>query len=160
MTPLYPALLAAVSFALPNGQTAPVAHIRRLGPAYVAELAEHIEQAALVHGIEPELLAALLVEESGLNPAAVNAYSGSWGIAQLNPRGKWSRVARRECARAPRLCRWHEVFMAAELLRLALDTCGDELLGVGHYRRGRCQAGKRDLRVLRLRDRMRSRGQS
>lgn len=43
-----------------------------------------IEQAALRHGVEPELLAALVWTESGFQPDAVS-HAGAIGLAQLMP---------------------------------------------------------------------------
>ncbi len=44
-----------------------------------------IQQAAGAYGVPPQLLAAQLQQESGLNPAAFNPTSGATGIAQFLP---------------------------------------------------------------------------
>jgi soluble lytic murein transglycosylase-like protein len=49
------------------------------------------------HGVPPEVLAAIAVGESGLNPHAVGA-AGEIGIMQLHPRGVGRVLARSTCS--------------------------------------------------------------
>lgn len=49
-----------------------------------AEYAPIILQASQKYGVDPNLLAAVLIQESQFNPRAVNPGSGDYGMAQIN----------------------------------------------------------------------------
>ena len=57
----------------------------RGGLGGVSDYASVIASAAAANGVDPAVLTALLQQESGGNPNAVNANSGALGIAQFMP---------------------------------------------------------------------------
>ena len=54
-----------------------------ISPAY-KQVKHHLREAASEHGIEPELLQALIATESGFDPAAVSP-KGAIGLMQIMP---------------------------------------------------------------------------
>lgn len=137
----------------------PIAHCRA-GSAGWARCVERIGAFAAafrasgeVHGIDPWLLAAIAVRESGLNPQA-RGPAGELGIMQLHPRGVGRgmepRLARRQCA-SPEACQLEVVDRAARELAACLARCGGEAEALGCYNSGRCERTEYSERVLRRR---------
>jgi hypothetical protein len=161
MSALVAALLALLTvWTTPDGSPVLVAHARRAGgEAYVTELAQDTLEVAAAKGIDPYLLVALAHEESGLSRYAVQPRTHAWGLYQLHPRSRWHRRARAACKASPSQCVRAQIEQGAVAFRYALDACRlSEIHGVFFHRAGRCKGARpRDLRVMALRDRLRSR---
>src|SRR5574341_81211 len=71
------------------------ARVRRMAALFV--------RAGRDHQIDPWLLAALSLRESGGNPDAIGA-RGELGLMQLNPRSRAGTLAARLCSEHPREC--------------------------------------------------------
>lgn len=129
----------------------------------IAALASILERKAREHDLDPWLLAAIAVRESGLNPAAVGA-QGEAGIVQLHPRGAGHDVRyvhdegyREECLARVDACQEPVVERGARYLADAIRRCGGVAAGLGRYASGRCNPGLRYVeRVLEQRRRLRS----
>lgn len=132
----------------PSGQRVTVAHCRyaRMGCAKRLELlAQWIEDAADKHGVDPLVLSAIALHESGLNPFA-QGQVGEAGIMQLHPRGVGRQVRfvkderyRDRCKKEPGACQKEVIDQAATLLATATKTCGSVERALGYYNTGRCQ---------------------
>jgi hypothetical protein len=161
---LVQALIALLTvWITPDGKHVLVAHARRAGGQdYVTELARGTLEAAEAHEIDPYLLVALAHEESGLSRYAVQRNTRAWGLYQLHPRSRWYRHARKACDKSPSQCVRAQLEHGARAFRYALDACRlSEIHGVFFHRSGRCAVERaRDRRVLVLRDRLRSQGES
>lgn len=153
MSPIAAALLSAVTiWTTPAGHQVPVRHVRELGGvAYLEHVAHHVEDAALVSGVDASLLAALLVSESSLDPWAVSS-RGAYGLAQLHPGSAWGRIARARCrGRSALECRVDvSIAVGGEALRHGYLVCGSWSQAVGWYRSGRCHRGERTRWVMEL----------
>jgi hypothetical protein len=90
----------------------------------VATLSHLIVRACRRHGIDPWLLAAMAVRESGLNPDARGAM-GELGVLQLHPYSAPGIRARMVCKRAPSDCTAAVVDEGAAHLASKLRQCGD-----------------------------------
>jgi hypothetical protein len=129
-----------------------VLHCRRAEGGCAArarQLARLFVGAGARHEVDPYLLAAIALKESGLDSRAVGAV-GELGLMQLHPRSPWGRRARAECARAPADCDWIVVDAAAALLAAARRRCEKLPETLGAYNTGRCVANPYSGRVLRL----------
>ncbi len=132
--------------------------------ARIGTLARILERKADEHGLDPWLLAAIAVRESGLDPAALGA-RGEAGIVQLHPRGAGQRVRfvhdasyRERCMARVDACQAPVVERGAQVLSESIRRCGGVAAGLGRYASGRCNAELRYVeRVLRERDRLRGR---
>lgn len=132
----------------PSGQRVTVAHCRyaRMGCAKRIELlASWIKDAASRHGVDPLVLSAIALHESGMNPFAVGGV-GEAGIMQLHPRGVGRKVRfvrderyRDQCKRAPGACQKEVIERAAILLATATKKCGSVARALGYYNTGHCQ---------------------
>lgn len=123
-----------------------------------AELARELELAAELAGVPLELLAAVEIDESDLDPLRVGAV-GELGGMQLHPLSRWGRGWLAECERANAArgtsswwaCEASNVLWGAYALRDALAACGgDEWAALGFYRSGRCVRGPRGAATLEL----------
>ena len=152
---------------LPNGRHA-VVHCRRAPggcDARCARFAEYFVDAAIDHELEPELLAAIAVVESGLAPEAVSRV-GAAGIMQLHPAGVGRTVPfvrsvriRTRCLDEPGACQLVVVDVGAMHLSRWLTSCGEVDRALGGYASGRCAgAPAYSRRVLRELERLRSSG--
>lgn len=164
MSALVAALLALLTvWHTPDGRAVLIAHARRAGgQAYITELARGTLQIAASLDLDPYLLLALAHEESGLSRYAVQVRTRAWGLYQLHPRSRWSRRARATCKATPSQCVRAQIEQGAVAFRYALDACRlSEIHGVFFHRAGRCAGARpRDLRVMALRDRLRSQGEA
>lgn len=131
---------------------------RRSGPVYVwhcrqarvdcrarlVAFARLIAVAAVEHGVDPFLVAAMALKESGLNPFAEGS-AGERGIVQLHPRGIGSRVRfvrndryRERCERRPDACQGEVLAAGAEHIADAMARCETVLEALGAYNSGHC----------------------
>src|SRR5688572_25687954 len=121
----------------PSGRTMYVRHCRSAPGgchARVAQLAGWIVEVSREHQVDPWLLAAMAVRESGLNPFAVGR-AGGRGIVQIHPPGTAARGQRRasflrsegyrqRCAREPGACQREILEAGARHLAEWLRRCG------------------------------------
>jgi hypothetical protein len=131
-------------------RTAPGGCVKR-----VRGLAGELERAGRTHRVDPWLLAAIAIRESGLNPSAVGR-AGEQSIMQLHPRSAHGRRLATACRRAPTRCEAAAIWIAAEHLRASIDRCGSEASALGAYNSGRCVESDYARRVLARRERLRS----
>lgn len=134
-----------------------VRHCRSARPgclARVAALSQILADAAITHGVDPFLLTAVAMKESGMNPFALGQH-GERGIIQLNPRGVGSRVLfvtdrrfRQQCARQVGACQEEPVNEGATLLARSIERCDSVEEGLGMYNTGVCQITSYSARVL------------
>lgn len=140
-----------------GGRRVYVSHCRRARVscrARVVALARVIARVAVRHNVDPFLLAAMALRESGLNPFAEGA-AGERGIVQLHPRGVGSRVRfvrsegyRERCARAADACQEEVVEAGARLIAASMVRCGGTREALGAYNSGACQATSYGDRVM------------
>jgi hypothetical protein len=130
--------------------------------ARLAAFAALIHETARRHGLDPYLLAALAVRESGLDPAALGRRREA-GLVQLHPRGAGRDVRyvqdagyRERCQSEVDACQGPVLERGASTLARAIEECGGLVAGLGAYASGRCTTGARHpRRVLEERDRLR-----
>lgn len=129
-------------------------------PNRVSTFARLIGSASHEHTIDPFLLAAVAVRESGMNPLAAGA-AGERGIVQLHPRGPGARVRfvqseayRRYCERQPGVCQDEVLHAGARLLSRSIDRCGGVREALGAYNRGACGETDYSRRVMEERQRL------
>lgn len=157
-TPLHEKISQALTvWTTPTGQRVIIAHCRyaRMGCAKRLELlAQWIEQAALQHNVDPELIAAIALHESGFNPFALGSVSEA-GIMQLHPRGIGRSVRfvrdetyRHKCKQKPGACQKEVIDKAAALFASGVRRCGSTEQALGYYNTGRCQQNGYAKRVM------------
>jgi hypothetical protein len=150
-----------------RGTTIPAAHCRHAVQGCerrLAEFARYLVDSAARHDLDPWLMAAMAVRESGLNPFAEGSL-GELGILQINPgrrdakhvrfmRDEWYR---RRCRKEPGACQREVVEHAASLIARTLQQCDGNLVdALGLYNTGRCGGNDRYAkRVLSERDELR-----
>jgi hypothetical protein len=144
----------AVSTNKRTGRTVPAFHCRHAAEGCEARLgrfAGYLVSAGQQHGIDPWLMAAMALRESGLNPFAQGAI-GELGILQINPGRRDARQVRfirdewyrKRCRREPGACQQEVVNHAARVLARSLQLCkGDVEAALGAYNTGRCNGNKR-----------------
>ena len=122
--------------------------------ARVVTFARLLAEAGYRHGVDPFMLAAIALRESGLNPFAEGA-AGERGIVQLHPRGVGSRVRfvrneryRDRCARRADACQGEVLDAGARLVAAAIARCGSVAEGLGRYNTGVCQTTGYSRRVM------------
>jgi hypothetical protein len=122
--------------------------------ARLVAFARILTSAGYQHGVDPFLLAAMALRESGLNPFAEGSL-GERGIVQLHPRGVGSRVRfvrsegyRRRCERREDACQGEVVDEGAAHVASAIERCGTVEAGLGAYNSGVCQVTAYSERVL------------
>lgn len=151
---IHAALLVTVTY-----QGPPSSYVRhcRDAPAGCADrtarYAAYIVDAGRHHGVDPWLLAAISVRESGLNPHAIGP-GGELGIMQINPRSKHARSLHAPCVE-PGDCMRSHVDTAAVILARSITTCGHVDSGLGRYNTGRCVASRYARSVMLTRARLR-----
>ena len=114
------------------------------------------------HGVDPWLLAAMALRESGLDPSALGRRREA-GILQLHPRGAGRDMRfvqdedyRERCLRTVDACQAEVVERAARTLADAIEECGGLRRGLGAYAAGHCTGrGPYATHVLEERDRLR-----
>lgn len=113
-------------------------------PERLQTFARLIGEAAATHELDPFLLAAVAMRESGFNPDAAGR-AGERGIVQLHPRGSGARIRyvrseayRRNCQRRPGACQEEVLDVGARLLARSIERCGSVRDGLGAYNRGEC----------------------
>lgn len=143
-----------------------VLHCRRARSgcrARIVALARLIVAAGQTHNVDPFLLAAMALRESGLNPFAEGGI-GERGIVQLHPRGVGARVRfvqnegyRQRCARDASACQEEVLDVGARLVADSVESCGTILDALGMYNSGACHTTpygegvmQERLRLLRL----------
>lgn len=129
-------------------------HARGGCASRVATFARLIGEASRRHTIDPFLLAAVAVRESGMNPLAAGA-AGERGIVQLHPRGPGagirfvrSEAYRRYCERQPDVCQDEVLEAGAQLISRSIDRCGTVREALGAYNRGACGVTDYSRRVM------------
>jgi soluble lytic murein transglycosylase-like protein len=151
-----------------SGERVYAAHCRRFREGCeerIGALAELMVQEAHAHDLDPFLVGAVAVKESGLDPTAVGP-RGSVGIMQLNPRGvgaglRFTRQPdyRQQCARL-RVAACQEPIVERGVRHLAqwIDQCGELVPALAGYNSGECrEPSGYARRVLRIRDDLRAR---
>jgi hypothetical protein len=143
----------SVSTEQKTGKTIPAAHCRHAAEGCdkrLAAFAEYLVGASQRAGVDPWLMAAVAIKESGLNPFAVGS-AGEMGILQLNPASKNARDVRfmedenyrRRCRKEPGACQRELVDRAALAMARAIALCsGDVKEALGAYNTGRCGGNK------------------
>jgi hypothetical protein len=147
----------------PSGKPIHVRHCRRVEGGCrrrLAIFARWMTEAAREQGVDPFLLAAIAMRESGLNPAAEGA-AGERGIVQLHPQGVGYRVRfvrsdpyHAHCLREFGACQDEVLDAGAKLIGDAVRGCGGLAEGLGAYNSGVCAANDYADRVLEERARL------
>lgn len=122
----------------------------------ISRYAAWFMQAARAHAVDPWLLAAMAVRESGLNPNVVGAV-GEFGVMQLHPKSPWGRVAKKRCQKAAS-CTEVVIDVAAELVARYMRLCSTETKALGAYNSGACLDNGYAKRVLREREQLKKIG--
>ncbi|MFW6198002.1 MAG: transglycosylase SLT domain-containing protein [Myxococcota bacterium] len=146
-----------------SGEPVYAPHCRYFRPGCeerIRALADLITEEAYAYDLDPFLIGAVAVKESGLDPTAVGP-RGSIGILQLNPRGvgaglRFTRQPdyRRQCARLRvTACQEPIIERGTEHLAGWLEQCDDLVPALAGYNSGECrQPSGYARRVLRIRD--------
>jgi hypothetical protein len=147
----------------PDGRVVYVSHCRAVRGgcrARIAAFARWIAEVSGERSIDPFVLAAMAVRESGLDPFA-RGPAGELGIIQLHPRGIGrgvrfitSETYRTRCARQPGACQREVLAVGASHLDTAITTCGSLEAGLGAYNSGACGETAYTRRILRERARL------
>ena len=141
----------------PAGHTVYVSHCRSTTfdcRERIGAFARLIAHASVAHGVDPFLVAAIDLRESGFDPLAEGS-AGERGVVQLHPRGRGhdvrfvrSEAYLRRCARRPDACQGEIIETGVELLSEAIRRCGTVADGLGMYNSGVCQETGYSRRVL------------
>lgn len=147
----------------PDGRRVYASHCRmaRDGcPARISAYARLITGLAREFDVDPFLVGAIVVRESGLNPFAEGT-AGERGIVQLHPGGVGHRVRfvrndayRRRCRRATDGCQAEVLREGVQLIANSMRRCGDVEQALGMYNSGRCRVTGYSRRVLAERTRL------
>jgi hypothetical protein len=144
----------AVSTDRRTGRTIPAYHCRHAAGGCerrTEEFARYLVNAGKSFGIDPWLMAAMAVKESGFNPFAMGSL-GELGILQINPGRRDARTVRfirdqwyrNRCRREAGACQQEIVNHAAQVLARSLELCGRNMeAALGAYNTGRCGGNKR-----------------
>lgn len=126
----------------------------------MSSFATLIGSASQRYEIDPFLLAAVAVRESGMDPSAAGA-AGERGIVQLHPRGSGARVRyvrseayRQRCSRRADACQEEVLDAGARLLANSIVRCGGVREGLGAYNTGVCGETSYARRVMSERQRL------
>ncbi len=130
--------------------------------ARLTEFARLIHEAAERHDLDPLLLAAMALRESGLDPAALGRNREA-GIVQLHPRGAGRGVRyvqddayRARCQQRIGACQGEVLEVGARTLEEGIARCGGLRAGLGAYASGHCTSRARYIdRVLEERETLR-----
>ena len=147
----------------PTGRVVHVSHCRGIRGgcrARIAAFARWMVELAQENGVDPFVLAAMAVRESGLDPFARGS-AGEMGIVQLHPQGVGRAVRfvrsesyRRQCARSPGACQREVLEVGARHLASAVSSCGGITEALGAYNTGVCGDNDYSRRVMRERSRL------
>ncbi|MCB9626715.1 MAG: transglycosylase SLT domain-containing protein [Sandaracinaceae bacterium] len=147
----------------PDGRRTYASHCRAAPGgcrARIALYARLIARLSLEQDVDPFLVAAVVLRESGLNPFAEGSV-GERGIVQLHPRGAGSDVEfvqsepyRRRCRATVDACQGEVLRVGIELLANSIRRCGGVEAGLGMYNGGTCQSTSYSRRVLSERSRL------
>ena len=107
--------------------------------ARARRMADLFVRAGHDHDVDPWLLVAIALRESGGNPDAVGQ-RGELGLMQLHPESRAGRLAARLCDESPRECPAILVDGAARVLRASIDRCETVERGLAMYNGGRCDS--------------------
>ena len=139
----------AVSVSKHSGRAIPAYHCRHAPGGCEERLkafAEYLASSGQRFGLDPWLMGAMAIKESGMNPFALGSL-GEMGILQINPgrrdakevrfiRDKWYRT---RCRKEPGACQQEVVEHAAQVLQRSLARCNGDLVdALGAYNTGRC----------------------
>jgi hypothetical protein len=141
----------------PDGSVVHARHCRAVRQgcrARIVKFSQWMVEVADAHDLDPFLLAAMAIRESGLDPFAAGSI-GERGLIQLHPRGVGrsvrfvqSEAYRRHCRHRPGACQ-HEVLEAgARLAARSIEHCGGVAEGLGAYNSGVCGENAYSRRVL------------
>jgi len=147
----------------PDGRRTYAGHCR-VAPggcrARIALYSRLIAQISRDQDVDPFLVAAVVLRESGLNPFAEGSV-GERGIVQLHPQGAGRDVEfvqsepyRRRCRSAPDTCQGEVLRVGITLLANAIRRCGGVEQGLGMYNGGTCDSTSYSRRVLTERSRL------
>jgi len=111
----------------------------------LSAFAQYLLDAAERFEVDPWLMAAMALKESGLNPYALGSL-GERGILQINPGRRDAREVRfiqdewyrKRCRKQPGACQREVVEHAAGVLARSLERCPDLVDALGAYNTGRC----------------------
>ncbi|MEZ4323667.1 MAG: transglycosylase SLT domain-containing protein [Polyangiales bacterium] len=147
----------------PDGRRTYASHCRSAPAgcrARIALYARLIARISRAEDVDPFLVAAVVLRESGLNPFAEGSV-GERGIVQLHPRGAGADVEfvqseryRRRCRSAADACQEEVLRVGIQLLANSIRRCGSVEAGLGMYNGGTCQATSYSRRVLTERSRL------
>lgn len=147
----------------PSGRVVHVSHCRGVPGgcrARIAAFARWMVELAREHEVDPFVIAAMALRESGLDPFA-RGNAGEMGIVQLHPQGVGrsvrfvqSEAYRRRCARSPGACQREILEVGAEHLASSVSHCGGIAEGLGAYNTGVCGENAYSRRVMRERARL------
>ena len=135
-------MIEAVLALLTLGSGHYVAHCRNAPEGCRARVTEYVhwaEEAAESHDIDPKVMMAIAVKESGVNPNALGKI-GELGVYQLHPKGAGARAARM-CKLGKYPLGWCRSYVAAQVLSQGLQTCGSLDKAIGYYNTGKCLSG-------------------
>lgn len=149
-------MIAAVLAILTLGSGHYIAHCRNAPEGCQNRVTEYVAwavDAAQAHDLDPRLILAVAIRESGMDPAATGSH-GEHGVYQLHPRGAG--------ARALRMCRagayplgYCRTYVAAQELSRGLSTCDGSLeQALGYYNSGKCISGRYARKVLAIKARL------
>lgn len=140
-----------------DGRVVHVGHCRAVRDgcrSRIAIFARWLHDTASANNIDPFLLTAIALRESGLNPFA-EGLVGEMGIVQLHPGGVGKRAKfvtndryRERCRRRRGACQREILELGAEHLGSAISRCGSVEAGLGAYNRGKCGATEYSDKVL------------
>jgi hypothetical protein len=128
--------------------------------ARIVTFAQWMVEVADDNRIDPFLLAAMAMRESGLDPFAEGGV-GELGLIQLHPRGVGrgvkfvrSEAYRRHCRATPGACQREVLEAGARLVARCIEQCGGVAAGLGAYNSGHCGENAYARRVLREQERL------
>ena len=126
----------------------------------IALFSQLIARISRQQDVDPFLVAAVVLRESGLNPFAEGGV-GERGIVQLHPQGAGRDVEfvqsepyRQRCRSTPDTCQGEVLRVGITLLADSIRRCGDIEAGLGMYNGGTCESTSYIRRVLSERSRL------
>lgn len=141
----------------PGGGVVHVSHCRANPHGCEARtrvFARWITEVSRARDLDPFLLAAMAMRESGLDPFARGG-AGEYGLIQLHPQGVGRRVRfvqseafRQRCRRESGACQRDVLEIGADHLSDAIHECGSLAAALGAYNRGECGETAYARRVL------------